>query len=60
MNGIGKLALGTMGMNFGNKKDSIKTIQTAFENGICIFNTGDFYQRGESQVVLGEALKDFR
>lgn len=58
MNGIGKLALGTMGMNFGNKKDSIKTIQTAFENGICIFNTGDFYQRGESQVVLGEALKD--
>lgn len=58
MNGIGKLALGTMGMNFGNKTDSIKTIQTAFENGIRIFNTGDFYQKGESQVVLGEALKD--
>ncbi len=58
MNGIGKLALGTMGMNFGNKTDSIKTIRTAFENGIRIFNTGDFYQRGESQVVLGEALKD--
>lgn len=58
MNGIGKLALGTMGMNFGNKESSIQTIRTAIENGIHIFNTGDFYQKGESQVVLGEALKD--
>lgn len=57
MNGIGKLALGTMGMNFKNRESSIQTIQTALENGIHIFNTGDFYQRGESQVVLGEALK---
>ena len=58
MNGIGKLALGTMGMNFGNKESSIRTIRAALENGIHIFNTGDFYQKGESQVVLGEALKD--
>lgn len=57
MDGKGKLALGTMGMNFGNKEDSLRTIQTAIDNGIHIFNTGDFYQRGESQVVLGEALK---
>lgn len=60
MNGIGKLALGTMGMNFENKESSIKTIHTALENGINIFNTGDFYQKGESQVVLGEALKGVR
>lgn len=60
MNGIGKLALGTMGMNFENKESSIKTIHTALENGINIFNTGDFYQQGESQVVLGEALKGMR
>lgn len=58
MNGIGQLALGTMGMNFENKESSIQTIKTALENGISIFNTGDFYQKGESQVVLGEALKD--
>lgn len=57
MNGIGKLALGTMGMNFHNQESSARTIQTAMEHGIRIFNTGDFYQRGESQVVLGEALK---
>lgn len=57
MNGIGKLALGTMGMNFQNQESSARTIQTAMGHGIRIFNTGDFYQRGESQVVLGEALK---
>lgn len=58
MKGIGKLALGTMGMNFGNKESSIRTIKTALENDIHIFNTGDFYQKGESQVVLGEALRN--
>lgn len=54
---MGKLALGTMGMNLANKESSTRTIQTAIENGITIFNTGDFYQKGQSQVVLGEALK---
>lgn len=57
MNGKGKLALGTMGMNFSNRDNSIRTIHTAMDKGVCIFNTGDFYQKGESQVVLGEALK---
>lgn len=52
-----KLGLGTMGMSLKNKESSIKTIQKALENGIRIFNTGDFYQSGESQIVLGEALK---
>lgn len=52
-----KLGLGTMGMSFANKESSIQTIHKALENGITIFNTGDFYQRGESQIVLGEALK---
>lgn len=54
---INKLGLGTMEMNFDNKESSIETIHKALEEGITIFNTGDFYQRGESQVVLGEALR---
>ncbi len=54
---VDKLGLGTMGMNFENKEQSIQTIHEALENGITVFNTGDFYQRGQSQVVLGEALK---
>ncbi len=55
---INKLGLGTMGMNFDNLDSSIKTVHKALEEGITIFNTGDFYQRGESQIVLGKALKD--
>lgn len=54
---IKKLGLGTMGMSFQNREQSIKTIHTALEEGVTIFNTGDFYCKGESQVVLGEALK---
>lgn len=53
-----KLGLGTMGMDFSNKDSSIKTIHKALDEGIKIFNTGDFYRQGQSQVVLGEALKD--
>ncbi len=55
---INKLGLGTMGMNLENIDSSIKTIHKALEEGIKIFNTGDFYQRGESLLVLKEALKD--
>lgn len=53
-----KLGLGTMGMNLSNKETSIATIHKALDEGIKIFNTGDFYQGGESQIVLGEALRD--
>lgn len=58
MEKINRLGLGTMGMSFQNREQSIKTIHKALEEGVTIFNTGDFYCRGESQVVLGEALKD--
>ncbi len=51
-----KLALGTMGMSFKNKDTSIATIHKALDEGITIFNTGDFYNKGESHIVLGEAL----
>ncbi len=52
-----KLGLGTMGMNFENHETSTATIARALDLGITHFNTGDFYQRGQSQVVLGQALK---
>lgn len=54
---INHLGLGTMGMNFHNEASSIEAIHEALKQGITFFNTGDFYQNGESQVVLGKALK---
>lgn len=55
---MNKLGLGTMGMDLSNKESSIQTIHKALKEGITVFNTGDFYRNGESQIVLGEALKD--
>lgn len=52
-----RLGLGTMGMRFSNRETSIKTIHTALDAGITLFNTGEFYNGGESEMVTGEALK---
>lgn len=57
MTNINRLGLGTMGMHFGNKDRSIKTIHTALDAGITLFNTGEFYNGSESEIVTGEALK---
>ena len=55
---INRLGLGTMGMRLSNKETSIKTIHTALDSGITLFNTGAFYNGGESEMVTGEALKE--
>lgn len=52
-----RLGLGTMGMGIANKETSIKTIHAALDSGITLFNTGEFYNGGESEIVTGEALK---
>lgn len=57
MTNINRLGLGTMGMNLGNKERSIKTIHTALDAGVTLFNTGEFYQSSESEMVTGEALR---
>lgn len=57
MKDMKRLGLGTMGMHFGNEEISIKTIHKALESGITLFNTGEFYNGGESEIVTGKALK---
>lgn len=57
MTEINRLGLGTMGMNWGNKETSIQTIHAALDAGITLFNTGEFYNGGESEMVTGEALR---
>ena len=55
---IKRLGLGCMGMNLSNKARSIETIHYALDQGITLFNTGEFYGGGESELVLREALAD--
>lgn len=53
-----RLGLGTMGMSCRqNPEDSMKTIRKALDAGITLFNTGEFYNAGESEMIVGEALK---
>lgn len=59
MTKLERLGLGCMGMSYrSNPENSIKTIHTALDNGITLFNTGEFYNAGESEMIVGEALKD--
>ena len=57
MTEIKRLGLGCMGMNLSNKDRSIETIRYALDSGITLLNTGEFYGGGESEMVLGKALK---
>lgn len=53
-----RIGLGCMGMSISrNPEESIKTIHTALDQGITLFNTGEFYGMGESEMVVGKALK---
>jgi aryl-alcohol dehydrogenase-like predicted oxidoreductase len=53
---ISQLGLGTMRMP-ANKEDGIKAIHAALDTGINFLNTGDFYDAGLSEMLVGEALK---
>lgn len=55
---LDRLGLGTMGMSVArNPKNSLKTIHAALDSGITLFNTGEFYNGGESELIVGQALK---
>nr|WP_294929945.1 aldo/keto reductase [uncultured Flavobacterium sp.] len=55
-NAISRLGLGTMRMP-ANKNEGINAIHTALDAGINFLNTGDFYDAGLSEILVGEALR---
>lgn len=58
MKELERLGLGCMGMScYKNPESSTKTIEYAIDNGITLLNTGEFYNAGESEMILGKALK---
>lgn len=61
---VSKIGLGCMGMStiYGNadRNESIKTIHAALENGMTLFDTGDFYGDGHNECLLREALQGHR
>lgn len=58
MQKLERLGLGCMGMsNRRNPENSVKTIHKALDCDISLLNTGEFYSAGESEMIVGEALK---
>jgi aryl-alcohol dehydrogenase-like predicted oxidoreductase len=63
---VSEVALGTMQfggkMNMGNlgQEDTNKLVKLALERGINFIDTADVYSRGESETLLGNALKGVR
>jgi 1-deoxyxylulose-5-phosphate synthase len=58
---VSPLCLGTM--NFGgvtNEEDSIRIIHAALDAGINFVDTANVYNAGQSEVVVGQALRDRR
>lgn len=55
---LNRLGLGTMGMSIlRNPEKSVKTMHAALDKGITLFNTGEFYNGSESELIVGQALK---
>ena len=52
-----RIGLGCMGMARRNEESSIRTVDVALDYGVRMFNTGEFYNGGESEIVLGNALR---
>jgi len=62
---VSELGLGCMNMagNYNppaDKKQSIKTIHTAYENGVSFFDTAEVYGPYIDEELVGEALQPFR
>jgi aryl-alcohol dehydrogenase-like predicted oxidoreductase len=63
---VSGVALGTMQfggkMNMGNlgQEDTIRMVKVALDSGINFIDTADVYSLGESEILVGNALKGLR
>ncbi len=66
MNGpkVSAIGLGCMGMSgiYGpsDRAESMATIHAAMDAGITLLDTGDFYENGHNEMLIGEALKGLK
>ncbi len=59
---VSELSLGSW-ITFGNNLDSSgvkECMRTAFDRGVNFFDNAEAYSRGESEILMGEAIREFR
>src|SRR5688572_11699324 len=56
---ISRIGLGGMSLKPGNESAG-EVIQKAIEHGINFFDTADLYDKGENEILVGNAIKEFR
>lgn len=58
---VSRVGLGCMAMSgmYGpsDRAESIRTIHAAFDAGITLLDTGDFYGSGHNEMLIGEAVR---
>ena len=62
---VAALGLGTMSMSPGvyggaDRAESLATLRAALDAGMTLVDTADFYGMGDSELLIGEALKGVR
>ncbi|MBA4550105.1 aldo/keto reductase [Thermoactinomyces intermedius] len=58
--GFGAWAAGKAGWGNVDEQEIMEAIQTAYDHGVNFFDTAPFYGFGESERILGKALKPVR
>src|SRR4051794_33441114 len=68
---LGKTGLSTSELGFGcariggvfhgsSRGEILQLLRRAYDSGITLFDTADMYTQGESERLVGEALRDIR
>ncbi|KKX49967.1 MULTISPECIES: aldo/keto reductase [Sphingobacterium] len=57
---VSSIGLGCMSLKGSKHKQGVEIIRKAFDSGINFFDTADLYEKGFNEMLVGEAVQDFR
>src|SRR6201994_5166420 len=57
---VSSVALGTMNMGNLGQEDTTRMVKLALDRGVNFIDTADVYSLGESETLVGNALKGVR
>ena len=57
---VSSIGLGCMSLKGSKHKQGVEIIRKAFDSGINFLDTADLYEKGFNEMLVGEALQDFR